>query len=174
MNSRTIYDFEATTLKGEVICLSQFQGKTLLIVNTASDCGFTTQFAELEELFRKYQPTGFVVLGFPCNQFGKQEPGSSSDIQAFCSKNYGVSFPMFEKTLVNGRHAHPIFQFLKASQNGWFGRRIKWNFTKFLVDAQGKPVGRFSPMTKPKQLEDKIVSLLQHAKSRKETGAYES
>lgn len=155
------YDFEAKKLNGEHLGMSTFMGKTLVVVNTASKCGFTPQYEGLEKLYRKYKDEGLVILGFPCNQFGKQESGSSDEIQEFCQRNYGVSFPMFEKVNVNGANAHPIFQYLKSKLSGGIlGSRIKWNFTKFIIDSNGKPVKRFSPMTKPKKMEAYIQQVL--------------
>jgi glutathione peroxidase len=157
----TAYDFSATALDGKTVELDSFAGKPFLIVNTASKCGFTPQYAGLEELHRRYHERGLVVLGFPCNQFGQQEPGSSSDIGAFCVKNYGVSFQMFEKIDVNGDNAHPLYQWLKRNAPGILGtERIKWNFTKFLIDRKGAIVARYSPLTKPDALAKPIEPLL--------------
>jgi glutathione peroxidase len=143
------------------VSLAQFRGQVLLIVNTASFCGFSPQYAGLERLFRAYRDRGFQVLGFPSNQFGAQEPGSAAQIGAFCEKNYGVTFPIFSKIDVNGRHAHPLYRFLKERQPGIFGiRRINWNFTKFLVDRKGDVVARFRPTTKPEDMAAEIESLL--------------
>jgi glutathione peroxidase len=156
-----IYDFSATTLQGKDVSLSDFRGKTLLIVNTASKCGFTPQYEGLEKLYEKMRDRGVVVLGFPCNQFGKQEPGSAEEIGAFCQMNYGVSFPMFEKIEVNGPDAHPLFGYLKSEQPGVLGtKNIKWNFTKFLVDKNGTVIGRFAPMTKPEDIEKSIEKVI--------------
>jgi glutathione peroxidase len=141
--------------------LGEFRGRVLLIVNTASKCGFTPQYAGLEVLYRAYKDRGFEVLGFPCNQFGAQEPGPAAEIGAFCEKNYGVSFPIFAKIDVNGPHAHPLYKFLKNRKPGFLGSRsIKWNFTKFLVDRRGNVVGRFRPSTKPVDLAGQIERLL--------------
>ncbi len=138
----SVYEFSAPLLDGRTISLADFKGRVLLIVNTASKCGFTPQYAGLEELYRAHKDRGFEVLGFPCNQFGAQEPGSAEEIGAFCERNYGVSFPMFAKIDVNGPATHPLYQFLKESRPGLFGsERIKWNFTKFLVDRTGKVGG---------------------------------
>ena len=157
----SIYDITADTLTGEPLSLNEFQGKVLLIVNTASQCGFTGQYEGLEALYRKYKDQGLVVLGFPCNQFGAQEPGSAADIGAFCEKNYGVSFPMFAKIDVNGPSAHPLFQLLKSEATGVLGTEgIKWNFTKFLVNREGKVHERFAPTTGPDSLEPIIKKLL--------------
>jgi glutathione peroxidase len=157
----TAYDFEAKLLDGEPARLDQFSGKVLLIVNTASQCGFTPQYAGLESLYRQYRERGLVVLGFPCNQFGSQEPGAAADIGAFCERNYGVSFPMFEKIDVNGGREHPLYQWLKARAPGIFGsKRIKWNFTKFLVNRSGEVQKRFASFTKPAALARDIEALL--------------
>jgi len=155
-----IYDFKALSLGGEEIPLSRFRGQVLLIVNTASACGFTPQYRGLEVLYRSLGPRGFSVLGFPCNQFGGQEPGESAQIEQFCSDNYGVSFPMFGKIEVNGANVHPLFRYLKRQKSGVLGSTIKWNFTKFLVDRSGKVVGRHAPTTKPEALTKDIEALL--------------
>ena len=149
----SVYDFNALSLGGEEIPLSRFQGQVLLIVNTASACGFTPQYRGLEALYRSFGPRGFSVLGFPCNQFGGQEPGAAAQIEQFCSDTYGVSFPMFAKIEVNGANAHPLFRYLKDQKSGVLGSTIKWNFTKFLVDRSGKVVGRHAPTTKPEALD---------------------
>jgi glutathione peroxidase len=157
----SIYDFKATSLDGREIDLAQFKGKPLLIVNTASKCGFTPQYEGLEKLYAEYKDKGLTILGFPCNQFGQQEPGDAAEIGQFCMKNYGVSFPMFEKIDVNGANAHPLYGFLKDEQPGILGtKNIKWNFTKFLVDGDGKVVDRFAPLTKPADLAKPIEKLL--------------
>lgn len=156
----TAYDFSARTLDGRDISLKQFEGRVLLIVNTASACGFTPQYKGLEALHRQLAPRGFSVLGFPCNQFGNQEPGGSKDIEAFCAGNYAVTFPMFEKIDVNGSAAHPLYKFLKNEKSGLLGSSIKWNFTKFLVDKQGKVVARHGSTTRPESLTSKIEALL--------------
>ena len=157
----TAHDFSATSLEGQPVALRDYAGKVLLIVNTASKCGFTPQYAGLEELYQKYRDRGLVVLGFPCNQFGEQEPGSASEIGGFCQRNYGVSFPMFDKIDVNGDGAHPLYRWLKKSARGIFGsQRIKWNFTKFLLDRQGRVVDRFGSIRKPADLERQIEALL--------------
>lgn len=156
-----IYDFEVQTINGENARLGDYQDQVILIVNTASKCGFTPQYEGLEELYEKYKDRGFVVLGFPCNQFGRQEPGSESDIAEFCQLNYGVSFPMFAKIDVNGSDAEPLFNYLKKSQKGLLGsEKIKWNFTKFLVNRDGEVVARYAPTMKPKDLADEIEKLL--------------
>ena len=155
-----LYKFSAKDLQGKEINLKKYEGKVLLIVNTASECGFTPQFEGLEELYSKYKNDGLEILGFPCNQFGKQEPGDEKSIAEGCMVNYGVTFPMFSKVNVNGNDAHPLFKNLKNEQGGLLGSRIKWNFTKFLVNREGKPVKRFAPVTKPKSLEEDIKKLL--------------
>lgn len=157
----SIYDFTAKSLQGKDVPLSEFKDKVLLIVNTASKCGFTPQYAGLEALYEKLSGKGLTILGFPCNQFGQQEPGSPEEIGAFCQMNYGVSFPMFDKIEVNGPKAHPLYQYLKDEQPGVLGtKNIKWNFTKFLVDRGGKVVDRFAPMTKPEDIEKSIEKVL--------------
>jgi glutathione peroxidase len=157
----TVHDFHATSLDGKPVPLQEFAGKVMLIVNTASNCGFTPQYEGLEALYRKYRDRGLVVLGFPCNQFGAQEPGSATQIGSFCEKNYGVSFPMFEKIDVNGHATHPLYQWLKKNARGLLGsERIKWNFTKFLVDRQGYAVDRYAPLKKPQDLAKHIEALL--------------
>ena len=158
----TFYDFKAKKINGETISMKAYQGKTIVVVNTASKCGFTPQYEGLEKLYQKYKSQGLIILGFPCNQFGSQEPGSSRDIKEFCEINYGVTFPLFEKIEVNGKNAHPIFKFLKSRlTGGLFGSKIKWNFTKFVMDSKGVPVKRFSPTTKPEKMEKTIQQLLQ-------------
>ena len=157
----TVYDFSAATLAGQDINLDRYKGKVLLIVNTASKCGFTPQYAGLQELYDKYQDKGLEILGFPCNQFGKQEPDGADQIGAFCEKNYGVSFTMFDKIDVNGEGAHPLYAHLKSEAPGLLGSKaIKWNFTKFLVDKQGKVVKRYAPTDTPASLEKDIEKLL--------------
>jgi len=155
-----IYDFTAQSLAGEDVPLKDFEGQVLLIVNTASACGFTPQYKGLEALQQAYGPRGFSVLGFPCNQFGKQEPGDARQIEQFCSTNYGVSFPMFAKVDVNGGNAHPLYRYLKSEKSGLLGSSIKWNFTKFLVDRSGKVIGRYAPTAKPEALTKEIEALL--------------
>lgn len=157
----TAHDFEARSLEGKPVALRDYQGKVMLIVNTASKCGFTPQYEGLEALYRKYHDRGLVVLGFPCNQFLTQEPGSAQEIGSFCQKNYGVSFPMFEKIEVNGAATHPLYRWLKKAARGVLGtQRIKWNFTKFLLDREGKVVERYAPITKPQELSQAIEALL--------------
>jgi glutathione peroxidase len=156
-----IHDFTATTLDGRDQSLAEFKGKVVLIVNTASKCGFTPQYEGLEALYREYGPRGLVVLGFPCNQFGAQEPGSSDEIARFCSTTYDVSFPMFARIEVNGDNAHPLYRHLKEARPGLLGiEAIKWNFTKFLVDRDGNVVDRYAPATKPEELRKAIEALL--------------
>jgi glutathione peroxidase len=155
-----ISDFSANALTGEPVALKDFAGKVLLIVNTASACGFTPQYAGLETLQQELGPRGFSVLGFPCNQFGAQEPGDASQIATFCETSYHVTFPLFEKIDVNGAHAHPLYNYLKSEKSGLLGAGIKWNFTKFLVDRAGRVVERFAPTTKPESLREKIEALL--------------
>ncbi|WP_048956387.1 glutathione peroxidase [Enterobacter bugandensis] len=154
------HQLTATRLDGSLISMADYAGKVVLVVNTASQCGFTPQFAGLEALYKKYAEQGLVVLGFPCNQFGKQEPGDADEISKTCHINYGVSFPMFEKVEVNGAAAHPMFRFLKDELPGVLGGRIKWNFTKFLIGRDGKPLKRFAPMTTPEKMEGAIVAAL--------------
>ena len=156
----TVHDFTARTITGEEKPLSDYAGSVLLIVNTASKCGFTPQYGELQQLYDKYHEQGLVILGFPSNQFGGQEPGSEAEIQEFCQVNYGVTFPMFSKTEVKGPDAHPLFQYLTREAPGFFGQAIKWNFTKFLVNRQGQVVQRFAPTTKPDQMEGEIEKVL--------------
>ena len=156
----SIYDFSAKSLAGEDTPLKRFEGKVLLIVNTASACGFTPQYKGLEALQQNFGARGFSVLGFPCNQFGRQEPGNAAEIGQFCSSNYAVSFPMFDKIDVNGDNAHPLYQYLKGEKSGLLGSSIKWNFTKFLIDRLGKVVGRYAPTTTPEALTKDIEALL--------------
>ena len=157
----SVYDFEALDLDGRARPLSEFRGQALLIVNTASQCGFTPQYAGLESLQANYAGRGFSVLGFPCNQFGAQEPGGPDDIRGFCQTNYGVSFPMFAKMEVNGPSAHPLYDYLKRTKPGFLCLRgIKWNFTKFLVDREGRPVARYAPSKTPAALAPAIERLL--------------
>ena len=157
----SIYDFSARALDGAIAPLDVYRGKTLLIVNVASKCGFTPQYAGLEALYRKFAPKGLVVLGFPSNQFGHQEPGDSTEIRNFCSTNFDVTFPLFAKIDVNGGDADPLYRFLKREARGVFGtERIKWNFTKFLVDSQGRVRKRYAPTAKPSSIENAISALL--------------
>lgn len=157
----SIYGFTAVNIAGKESKFSDYKGKVLLVVNTASKCGFTPQYAGLESLYKKYMDKGLVILGFPCNQFGAQEPGQESEIQEFCQINYGVSFPMFGKIDVNGENAHPLYKYLTSEKPGILGSEaIKWNFTKFLVNKEGLPVKRFAPNTKPEDLAADIEKLL--------------
>ena len=155
-----IYDFTASSLAGEDIPLKRYEGQVLLIVNTASACGFTPQYKGLEALHKALHARGFSVLGFPCNQFGSQEPGDARQIEQFCASNYAISFPMFAKIEVNGGNAHPLYQYLKNAKSGLLGASIKWNFTKFLVDRSGKVVARHAPTTSPEGLTKEIEALL--------------
>lgn len=156
-----IYQFQAELLDEQEQSLSVYAGKVLLIVNTASKCGFTPQFSGLEKLYQQYKDQGLEILGFPCNQFGGQDPGSNSEIGAFCQKNYGVSFPMFAKVDVKGAEAHPVFRYLTNNSKGILGNGIKWNFTKFLIGRDGRIIQRFAPTTKPESLQEEIEKALQ-------------
>lgn len=157
----TVYDYSARSLDGREVSLAEFKGKVLLIVNTASKCGFTPQYQGLQALYSHFGDRGLVVLGFPCNQFGRQEPGGAEAIGAFCEKNYGVSFPMFDKIDVNGDNAHPLYTYLKVKAPGLLGSKaIKWNFTKFLVDRDGKVVRRYAPKDTPQKIAADIEALL--------------
>ncbi len=157
----SVYDFSAARLDGREEKLSDYRGQVLLIVNTASACGFTPQYAGLETLYENLHDQGLAILGFPCNQFGAQEPGSEAEIGQFCLKNYGVTFPMFAKIEVNGTNAHPLYKYLKDARPGLLGTEaIKWNFTKFLIGRDGEPVARYAPQTKPEELEAPIKKLL--------------
>ncbi|MGD6815844.1 glutathione peroxidase [Metabacillus sp. 84] len=156
-----VYHFQAETISGKEQQLSDYEGKVLLIVNTASKCGFTPQFEGLQNLYSSFSEAGLEVLGFPCNQFMNQDPGSGQEIESFCKLNYGVTFPMFAKVDVNGKNAHPLFTYLTGELPGMLGSEgVKWNFTKFLVDRSGKPVKRYSPNTNPKDIEGRIKELL--------------
>ena len=155
-----IYDFTAQSLAGEEVSLKRFEGQVLLIVNTASACGFTPQYKGMEALHRELSPRGFAVLGFPCNQFGAQEPGDAKAIEAFCETKYHVTFPMFAKIDVNGSRAHPLYDYLRAEKSGLLGSSIKWNFTKFVVDRSGKVVSRHAPTVTPEALKREIEALL--------------
>lgn len=158
--SNAFYPMSANTLQGKEVFMQQYEGKVILVVNTASKCGLTPQYEGLEELYKKYQDKGLIILGFPCNQFGGQEPGGEKEISETCLINYGVSFPIFEKIEVNGSGTHDIFKYLKAELPGTLGQRIKWNFTKFLLDAEGKPIKRYAPTTTPESIEKDIAKLL--------------
>lgn len=154
------YDFKATSLQGKEISMSDYKGKVVVVVNTASKCGLTPQYEGLEELYRRYKDRGLVILGFPCNQFANQEPGSAESISEGCLINYGVTFQMFSKVEVNGPNAHPLYKYLKAALPGFPGNEIKWNFGKFLLDRNGTPIKRFSPLVKPEKLASHIEKLL--------------
>ncbi|MGL4712584.1 MAG: glutathione peroxidase [Shewanella sp.] len=157
----TIYNQSATDIHGNTLCLDQYRGKVVLIVNTASECGFTPQYKGLEALYQAYKEQGLVILGFPCNQFGGQEKADDQGIQAFCELNFGVTFPLFSKIEVNGENTHPLYQYLKKAAPGVLGTEgIKWNFTKFLINRQGQAIERFASTTKPEALESKIITLL--------------
>ncbi len=156
----SIYSFTGALNNGQPKSLADYQGKVLLIVNTASQCGFTPQYKGLQEIYAKYHSLGLEILGFPCNQFGHQEPGSDADIKSFCDLNYGVEFPIFSKIDVNGDSAHPLYKFLKEKKSGLLGGTIRWNFTKFLIDRQGNVVDRYAPFTPPANLERDIEKLL--------------
>ncbi len=159
--TQSIYELTLPSLTGSTLRLADYAGQVMLLVNTASECGFTPQYAGLETLWQAYRERGFVVLGFPCNQFGKQEPGDAAEIDQFCSKNYGVSFPMSAKIEVNGAQADPLYQYLTHAAPGLLGTEaIKWNFTKFLVDRNGQVVARYAPTTKPGELTAEIERLL--------------
>jgi glutathione peroxidase len=156
----TIHDFSATTIDGVEQQLADYKGKVVLVVNTASQCGFTPQYGGLEKLYEEYAGRGLVVLGFPCDQFGHQEPGTEEEIATFCETSFGVTFPMFSKIDVNGKDAHPLYQWLKNEKKGTLGGAIKWNFTKFLVDPEGNVVKRYGSATKPDDIADDIEALL--------------
>ena len=159
---KNIYNFSCTNVNGEEISLSDYSGKALLIVNTASKCGFTPQYQGLQDLYKEYSGKGLEILGFPCNQFGSQEPGSDEEISLFCSTKYDVTFPLFSKIKVNGPEAHPLFKFLTSSKPGLLGsEKIKWNFTKFLINKSGEPIKRFSSRISPEQLSSDISDLLE-------------
>lgn len=156
-----VYTFKGVNMQGKEVALSDYQGKVLLIVNTASKCGFTPQFKGLESLYQQYKDKGLEILGFPCNQFGHQDPGSNDEISQFCELNYGVTFPMFQKVDVNGDSAHPLFKYLKTQAPGLLGTQaIKWNFTKFLVDKNGKVVDRYAPTDTPEKIAKDVARLL--------------
>jgi glutathione peroxidase len=155
-----LYNFSARLNSGKVCALSEFSGRVLLIVNVASKCGFTPQYEGLQGLYETFGPRGFAVLGFPCDQFGHQEPGADVEIAAFCRLNFGVTFPLFAKIEVNGARAHPLYRWLKEQKGGFLGRRIKWNFTKFLVDRGGAVRGRFAPTVRPERIAQNVLELL--------------
>ncbi|MDQ7083529.1 MAG: glutathione peroxidase [Sulfurovum sp.] len=155
------YDFEAKNIKGNAIAMSSYEGKVVLVVNVASECGFTSQYKGLEKLYQTYKAEGLEVIGFPCNQFGGQEPASEKEIQNFCSLNFAVTFPLFAKIDVNGMHTHPLYSFLKKEATGFLGtKNIKWNFTKFLIDKRGKVITRYGSSTKPKDIAKDIEKYL--------------
>lgn len=156
----TFYDFKVKSIGGEEISLSEYRGKVILVVNTATGCGFTPQYEGLEKLYRQYEGQGLVILDFPCNQFLHQAPGSNDEIVEFCKLKYDVSFPQFSKIEVNGKNAAPLYKWLKEQKKGVFGKNIKWNFTKFLLDREGNVVARYSPTTKPEKIEESIRKLL--------------
>lgn len=156
----TVHDFSATSIDGIERQLVDYKGKVVLVVNTASQCGFTGQYKGLEELYRTYADRGLVVLGFPCDQFGHQEPGDEEEIATFCERNFGVTFPLFAKIDVNGPGAHPLYQWLRSEQGGMIGDKIRWNFTKFLIDPEGNVVKRYGSTTTPDQIADDIEALL--------------
>lgn len=155
--SAEFYNFSAKSLQGKEISMDTFMGKTILVVNTASKCGLTPQYEGLQNLYEKYQDKGLVILGFPCNQFANQEPGDEKSISEGCLLNYGVTFPMFSKIDVNGKQAHPLFKYLKSKLPGTFGNSIKWNFTKFLIDAAGNPVKRYAPTSTPEKIDTDLA-----------------
>lgn len=154
------YELSAKKMNGQMVLMKEYEGKVVLVVNTASKCGLTPQFKELEALYQGYKSQGFEVLGFPCNQFAKQDSGSNEEIHEFCQLNYGVSFTMFEKIDVNGVQAHPLYQLLKQEAKGMFGSEIKWNFTKFLINQEGRVIKRYAPTVKPSKIEADIQKLL--------------
>ncbi len=156
----TIYDFKALRNNGQELDFAEFKGKVLMIVNTASKCGFTPQYKGLEALYQKYKDQGFVIVGFPCDQFAHQEPGDDAAIAQFCEINFGVTFPLMKKIEVNGKDAHPIYKYLKAETKGLLGGAIKWNFTKFLISRDGSRIQRFAPVATPESLDEKVASLL--------------
>jgi glutathione peroxidase len=155
------YDFKANTITGEEVSMQDYKDKVVLVVNTASKCGLTPQFEGLQKLHEEYKDSGLEIIGFPCNQFASQDPGTNEEIASFCLKNYGVDFTMFDKVDVNGKEAHPVFKYLKDELPGTIGKKIKWNFTKFLIGKDGKPIKRFAPTKKPKDIEKHIEKALQ-------------
>lgn len=158
--NQSLYDIDVRTINGENVSLGSFRGKALLIVNVASKCGFTPQYSGLQKLYEKYNEAGFEILAFPCNQFAKQEPGSIDEIKDFCELTYNVTFPLFDKIDVNGEEAHPLYKYLTEQASGIFSKAIKWNFTKFLVDSDGRVVKRFAPSTDPDHIEKELIKLL--------------
>lgn len=155
-----IYDYQVKDAKGNLVSMNDYKDKVILVVNTATECGFTPQYKGLQDLYKKYRMQGFEVLDFPCDQFGHQAPGSEDEIQAFCELKYKTTFRLFAKVNVNGKDEDPLFTYLKSQKGGWFGSRIKWNFTKFLIDRDGNVVKRFSPTTKPEKIENSICTIL--------------
>lgn len=155
-----IYDYKVKDKQGEEVSIKDYEGKVLLIVNTATGCGFTPQFDGLQDLYEKYREQGFEILDFPYNQFGNQAPGSDEEIMDFCNSRYGITFPQFAKIDVNGENEEPLFTYLKSQKSGLMGSRIKWNFTKFLVDRSGKVVGRYAPTTTPEALDEEVAKVL--------------
>lgn len=155
-----IYDYSVKDTKGNEVAINKYKGKVLLIVNTATACGFTPQYKELQDLYLKYKDRGFEILDFPCNQFGKQAPGSNEDIASFCEMKYKTTFQTFAKIDVNGKNADPLYVYLKQQEKGFLGEAIKWNFTKFLIDKEGNVIDRYAPITRPSKIEDKIIELL--------------
>ena len=156
----SFYDYKATKMNGKEIRMEEYKGKVVLVVNTASKCGFTYQFGGLEELNQKYRDKGLAILGFPCDQFAHQDPGTNEEIEGFCKLNFGVTFDMFQKIKVNGKEAHPLYEYLKEQAKGQMGKKITWNFTKFLIDREGNVLRRYAPQVKPEDLEEDIVKLL--------------
>ncbi len=156
------YDFSVKKMNGKEVKMEEYKGKVLLVVNTASKCGLTPQFEELEELYKEYKAQGLEILGFPCNQFAHQDPSTNEEIHSFCLLNYGVTFTMFEKIDVNGDNAHPLYKFLKDEEKGLFSKEIKWNFTKFLINKEGKVIKRYAPTKKPLNIKDDIIELLNY------------
>lgn len=156
----TFYDYKATKMNGKEVSMEEYKGKVVLVVNTASKCGFTPQFAGLEELNKSHKDKGLSILGFPCDQFARQDPGTNEEIEGFCRLNFGVTFDMFQKIKVNGKEAHPLYEYLKEEAKGPMGKKITWNFTKFLVDREGRVVKRYAPQVKPEDLEEDILKLL--------------
>lgn len=155
------YDFEAITIDGEKVSMKAYEGKVVVVVNTASKCGFTPQYQGLEKIYKQYGPEKFMILGFPCDQFAHQEPGSNEDIKNFCEINYGVTFPLFDKVVVKGEEAHPLFKYLTKEKSSLLGSEIKWNFTKFLIDSEGNVVKRYAPSAPPEKMISAIEKLLQ-------------
>lgn len=160
MRQSKFYSFNANLINGTQVSMEEYKGKVILVVNTASKCSFTSQYEGLEKIYQEYGDKDFIILGFPCNQFGQQDPGDNSEIDKFCKVNYGVTFPVFEKIHVNGNDAHPLFKYLKDELPGFLGRKIKWNFTKFLIDSKGKCIKRYGSITKPESIRSDIEKLL--------------